>query len=94
MYTRKNEELDDKIVIKKLKQRITELENEVLALKNQQKVIEIYNSEIMYSPPFFFRMQSNIHPLILFPAHLLQTKKRYHATKYCINFFTGKLTTQ
>lgn len=35
---RRNEELDDKVVIKKLKQRITELEAEILSLKDQRQL--------------------------------------------------------
>ncbi len=39
-YYRKNEELDDKAVIRKLKQRIAELDNEMLLLKSQLEVIK------------------------------------------------------
>ncbi len=35
IVNRKNEELDDKAIIRKLKHRIAELENEVLSLKGQ-----------------------------------------------------------
>ena len=50
---RRNEELDDKVIIRKLKERIQELEEEVKLLKNDRQVSVKCNIELLYYYYYF-----------------------------------------
>ena len=62
-HSRRNEELDDKVVIRKLKQRVAELEAEIITLKDQSQLSVTPQHSSLTSPAPSERSGSFIRPL-------------------------------
>ena len=85
IYYRRNEELDDKVIIRKLKERVQELEEEVKLLKNDRHVSVKCNTELLL-----------VLLILLFSVQYLNLMKkiRNFVIKYFMIFYMVKYRIQ